>query len=135
LLDEMEAEGLAPNRLTFNSAIDVCAKAAGGGAPADACLEQGLILLSTMENRALTPNVVTFVSLIDLCSRCALADDWARHFEDPALPLEQVRCSIITAWLDDSRSIYGPCAICNDRCPADLEAICISPDHQDPAKP
>ncbi len=45
LMIDLERQGLVPNRLTYNTAIDVYGKAAIAGAPADVCLEQVCIYM------------------------------------------------------------------------------------------
>ena len=66
ILESMKARGLQPNRRTFSSAINACAKSGDVGA--------AVRFLQEMEQMGLEPDVVTFGSLIDACAKAARQD-------------------------------------------------------------
>jgi pentatricopeptide repeat protein len=63
LLERMVENGLAPNTITFNTLITVCAKAR----PA-ARVDEAMGLLGRMTESGLVPDAITFTSLITACA-------------------------------------------------------------------
>jgi len=76
----MRNRGCEPDIITFNSLMDICAKAAGykseggpmdGGSGVPITTMTGYSVLQLISDEGLQPNVVTFATLMQLCAKCA----------------------------------------------------------------
>ena len=64
LFDEMIADGVAPNAVTWSSLVHACARGGGG-----AGLERAFAAFDAMAAAGVAPNVVTYTTLIDACAK------------------------------------------------------------------
>ena len=70
LLREMDTVGIPPNDISFNSAMDACAKCETGGKGAVA-----MGLLREMERRGIVPNVISYSCAMLACRRNGMAEE------------------------------------------------------------
>jgi len=97
----MRNRGCEPDIITFNSLMDICAKAAGykseggpmdGGSGVPITTMTGYSVLQLISDEGLQPNVVTFATLMQLCAKCAARGRCAPLPFMPVHVFANVRC-------------------------------------------
>lgn len=85
LRDQMEREGLQPDRVSYNLTIAACCKLPEGSAHFNvrARGEDALLLIDEMERRGLSPNVYTYTAAIDAWGKANQAVSRALRTAEP----------------------------------------------------
>jgi pentatricopeptide repeat protein len=87
LRDQMEREGLQPDRVSYNLTIAACCKLPEGSAHFNvrARGEDALLLIDEMERRGLSPNVYTYTAAIDAWGKANQAVSRALRTAEPSV--------------------------------------------------
>jgi len=70
VLEDMEDDGVEPNKITYTALITACAKAAGAGLGSMA-VDRGVLVLEKMVEGGLEIDTVTYNALLDACAKAA----------------------------------------------------------------